>query len=144
MTDLIFCRRETARPEELFRGGFFPCGQVFFVPGENRIEEKGFFMKPQIMPWEQVSRYIYNSGTLLVDLRDREEYSRDHITGAWNIPFEELEEHLSEMESFERVIFYCTSGNHSLAAARLLAKQGKQAYSVAGGYEEGIVKKQRR
>lgn len=94
-------------------------------------------MKPQIMSWEQVSRYIYNSDTLLVDLRDKDEYMAGHVTGAWNIPYEELENHVREMSSYDRVIFYCTHGNHSLVAARMLAKQGQQAYSLAGGYEAG-------
>ena len=95
------------------------------------------FMKPQIMSWEQISRYIYNSGTLLVDLRGKEEYAAGHVTGAWNIPYEELENHLREVSSYERIIFYCAHGNHSLVAARMLAKRGKQAYSMAGGYEAG-------
>lgn len=92
-------------------------------------------MRPEIIPWERVSRYIYKPDTLLVDLRDREEYEQGHITGAWNILYEEVEDHLEQMSNYERVIFYCTHGNHSLAAARLLAKSGKQAYSIAGGYE---------
>lgn len=94
-------------------------------------------MKPQIMSWEQISRYIYNSDTLLVDLREKEDYAAGHVTGAWNVPYEELEDHLSEMSSYERVIFYCTHGNHSLVAARTFAKRGRQAYSLAGGYEAG-------
>lgn len=98
-------------------------------------------MRPQIMSWEQASRYIYDSDTLLVDLRGEEEYQAGHITGAWNIPYEELENHLGEMSGYGRVIFYCGHGNHSLAAARLLARQGRQSCSVAGGYEEGIRKK---
>ena len=90
-------------------------------------------MKPQILSWEQISRYIYSSDTLLVDLREKEEFKKGHITGAWNIPYEELEEHFREMRGYDKIIFYCTRGNHSLAAARQMAKQGKQAYSIAGG-----------
>lgn len=92
-------------------------------------------MRPQIIPWERVSRYIYKPDTLIVDLREREEYEKEHITGAWNISFEELDEHLEQMSNYERVIFYCTHGNHSLVAARQLAREGRQAYSIAGGYE---------
>ena len=80
-------------------------------------------MRPQIMSWEQASKYIYNSDTLLVD------------SGAWNIPYEQLEKHLGEMSSYGRVIFYCAHGNHSLSAARMLAKRGQIGCSVAGGYK---------
>lgn len=93
-------------------------------------------MRPQIIPWERVSRYIYKPDTLIVDLREREEYEKGHITGAWNISYEELDDHLEQMSNYERVIFYCTHGNHSLVAARQLARKGRQAYSIAGGYEE--------
>lgn len=98
-------------------------------------------MKPQIMSWEQALKYIYNSDTLLVDLRDKEEYARGHITGAWNIPYDHLEEHLGEMGSYGRVIFYCARGNHSLAAARMIARQGRIGCSVAGGYEARMRKR---
>ncbi len=33
------------------------------------------------------------------------------------------------------MIFYCDRGNHSLSAARILAKRGQQSFSVAGGYD---------
>lgn len=92
-------------------------------------------MRPKIIPWERVSRYIYKPDTLIIDLREKEEYEKGHITGAWNISYEEVEEHLEQMSHYERVIFYCTHGNHSLVAARELAKSGREAYSIAGGYE---------
>lgn len=92
-------------------------------------------MRPQFVPWEQVSKYIYNSDTLFVDLRDGKEYQMGHVTGAWNIPYEELNEHLDELGAYERVVFYCDRGNHSLSAARILAKRGQMSFSVAGGYE---------
>lgn len=94
-------------------------------------------MRPQIIPWERISRYIYRPDTLIVDLRSREEYRKGHITGAWNILYDDLEDAIGKMADYERVIFYCAHGNHSLAAARMLAGRGKQAFSVAGGFESG-------
>lgn len=91
-------------------------------------------MQPQIISWDKVSRYIYRQDTLIVDLRDRADYEKGHITGAWNIPYEELENYRKQMSNYEQVIFYCANGSHSLLAAKSLAKQGKKAYSVAGGY----------
>uniref|UniRef100_UPI003FF100FD rhodanese-like domain-containing protein n=1 Tax=Eubacterium sp. TaxID=142586 RepID=UPI003FF100FD len=43
---------------------------------------------------------------------------------------------ISRMMNYDRIIFYCDHGNHSLQAARELAKKGKWASSIAGGYEE--------
>lgn len=91
-------------------------------------------MRPQIISWERVSRYIYKQDTLIVDLRDKEEYQSGHITGAWNMPFEGIEKRLSQMSNYDQVIFYCANGSHSLMAAKMLAEKGRTAYSVAGGY----------
>lgn len=93
-------------------------------------------MKPQLISWSEALKYTYHSGTLLVDLRDYKAYQEGHITGAWNIPYERLEEHMDEIANYDRVIFYCDHGNHSLKAARDLSRRGIVASSVAGGYEE--------
>ena len=87
-------------------------------------------MKPNLVS------FIYHSKTLLVDLRSREAFATSHISGAWNIPYEELSQYQEEMMNYDRIIFYCDHGNHSLQAARKLAKKGKWASSIAGGYEE--------
>lgn len=92
-------------------------------------------MKPGLISWEEAEKYKYHSTTLLVDLREPEMYEKEHISGAWNISFDELEERMPEIMNYERIIFYCAHGNHSLKAAKLLAQKGKWACSIAGGYE---------
>lgn len=92
-------------------------------------------MKPRLISWEEALKFTYHSGTLLVDLRDEESYQKEHISGAWNVPYEQLEERLNQMMDYERIIFYCDYGTHSLQAAKLLAKRGKMTSSVAGGFE---------
>jgi rhodanese-related sulfurtransferase len=93
-------------------------------------------MKPELVSFAEASKYIYHSGTLLVDLRSREAYESGHVSGAWNIPFDEWQDHIDELMNYDRVIFYCAGGNHSLQAARELSKRGKRASSIAGGYEQ--------
>ncbi len=92
-------------------------------------------MKPQVIAWGQIEKYIYNSRTLFVDLRDRPDFKKGHVAGAWNIPFEELESHADEFRRFGQVIFYCDKGNRSLMAAKRLARMGINTCSVFGGYE---------
>lgn len=103
--------------------------------GGIECKKKGLCMRPQFVSWEQALKYVYKSDTLFVDLRDKEEYDLGHVTGAWNIPYEKLEEHWDDFGGYERVVFYCDRGNHSLSAARILARRGQQSYSVAGGYD---------
>ena len=74
-------------------------------------------MKPNLVSFSEASKYIYHSKTLLVDLRSREAFATSHISGAWNIPYEELSQYQEEMMNYDRIIFYCDHGNHSLQAA---------------------------
>lgn len=91
-------------------------------------------MKPNLLSWQEASKYIYHSKTLLVDLRSKEAYEKSHISGAWNVPYEDFNQHSDEMMNYDRIIFYCDYGNHSLQAARELSKRGKWTSSIAGGY----------
>ena len=54
-------------------------------------------MRPKLMSWKDVSKYIYYSDVLIVDLRDSGEYKKGHIRGAWNIPYEELEGRMKQL-----------------------------------------------
>lgn len=91
-------------------------------------------MKPGLISWEEAEKYTYYSDVLLIDLRDKEAYNKGHISGAWNIKYEDLSKNLEKILYFERIIFYCDYGNHSLKAAKMLADKGKWACSIAGGY----------
>ena len=68
-------------------------------------------MKPNLVSFSEASKYIYHSKTLLVDLRSREAFATSHISGAWNIPYEELSQYQEEMMNYDRIIFYCDHGN---------------------------------
>lgn len=97
--------------------------------------------KPRLISWEEAEKYKYHSGTLLIDLREPAQYQEGHLSGAWNVAFDELENYLELICHYDYVIFYCASGNHSLKAAKLVGKRGKQALSIAGGYESRYGKK---
>ena len=61
-------------------------------------------MRPKLMSWKDVSKYIYYSDVLIVDLRDSGEYKKGHIRGAWNIPYEELEGRMKQLRGYKRAI----------------------------------------
>lgn len=65
-------------------------------------------MKPNLVSFSEASKYIYHSKTLLVDLRSREAFATSHISGAWNIPYEELSQYQEEMMNYDRIIFTAT------------------------------------
>jgi len=77
--------------------------------------------------------YIEKRQYRLVDVRSREEYERIHITGAINIPYEELESWYSKLNRNIQYILYCERGTTSLGAAREMEDHGLKTKSVLGG-----------
>lgn len=85
----------------------------------------------------QLDKWIKEKRPLcIVDIRDRESYEADHISGAVRADEEEL---LAKPEVFlkkeEPVILICYHGALSTVAARKLSTFGYVVYSVSGGME---------
>ena len=74
------------------------------------------------------------AGARLIDIRGTDEYAREHIPGATNVPLDRIGE-LGPGPS--PVIFHCRSGMRTEAnAARLAAATGDaQAYILTGGID---------
>ncbi len=87
-----------------------------------------------ISPAELEQYLDENRSMVLVDLRDRDSYRAEHVRGAINIPFEELDLHLRELPRDRLVVLYCYRGPRSMLAARALSRQGYTAADVCGGY----------
>ena len=92
---------------------------------------------------EEVFRRCGNGSGLLIDLRDRNEYRKEHIPGAICIPYAELPNNMRQLRNWtvqckkrfgrSEIILYCDRGNTSIRAARDLYNQGFQVKNVYGG-----------
>lgn len=91
--------------------------------------ETGF----QMITDKELSSYILQSSTLIVDLRNPEDYRAGHIPGAVNIPFDALETQLYRLDYYKQILLYCDRGNVSLLAARNLSKKGYPVIDISGG-----------
>jgi rhodanese-related sulfurtransferase len=76
-----------------------------------------------------------NKNITLLDVRTPDEYAQEHIDGAVLIPLQVLNENLNQLQSVKgkKMIVYCHSGNRSVAASRILAKNGFIPLNVKGG-----------
>lgn len=74
-----------------------------------------------------------DSGDVVVDVREQEEYERAHVPGVRLIPLSQLEQRWEEIPSDGRVYVVCQAGVRSLAAATALRQAGLDAVSVSGG-----------
>ena len=84
-------------------------------------------------------REIMNLPTVLVvDVRDRESFGREHIKGAVNVPLQELLTRLGDLPKNKTVVTYCWNLTCALAtkAALDLAHRGYKVQELIGGIEE--------
>lgn len=79
---------------------------------------------------------LADGSALLIDIREPNEFAREHIPGAWSVPLSAI-----DTQDFERwrekiVVFQCKSGARTAAyAQRLSAKPCREAYALAGGLD---------
>ena len=76
------------------------------------------------------------SDYLLLDVRQAEEYTQAHIPGAKLIPLPELESRLREIPGDRELVFYCRSGQRSMAGATFVADSEMvhgDIYNLIGG-----------
>jgi rhodanese-related sulfurtransferase len=81
------------------------------------------------MPGGEVSgseaRRLVAAGARLVDVRTPGEFAAGHLPGAVNIPVQELDRRMAELDAKDRpIVLYCRSGNRSGQAARMLESAG--------------------
>ena len=72
---------------------------------------------------------------LLLDVRTAAEARGGGISGAMQIPVDELRERIGELPAGRPVILYCAVGLRGYIAQRILLQQGIEAYNLSGGYK---------
>lgn len=87
------------------------------------------------MPFTELGAYSGDRSCVIIDLREREQYERRHIEGAWNIPYGYLGEAVSMLPKRKRLLFYCERGSMAMEASRRLAALGFETAAAIGGYD---------
>lgn len=74
----------------------------------------------------------------IIDVRPPQEFAAGHISGAINIPLNELEAQIQNLKSDKEIIAYCRGPYCVLAldAVRLLKEHGLLAMRLSGGFPE--------
>ncbi|MDO3333526.1 metalloregulator ArsR/SmtB family transcription factor [Mycobacteroides abscessus] len=90
-----------------------------------------------IGPDELVAR-TQNEEVILIDVRPREEFEAGHLTGAVNIPLDELNDSLQDLPATANIVAYCRGRYCALApaAARMLASHKREAAYLTEGMLE--------
>lgn len=76
---------------------------------------------------------LHESGVVLVDVRQPDEFEQFRVPGATLIPLAEVPERIEEIPSDRRVYVICAVGGRSARAVDFLNRQGFDTVNVAGG-----------
>ena len=84
--------------------------------------------------FEQAKQIIDNEEVILLDVRTEEEFVTGHIVNAINIPVDDLEYRLDELQDKEsKMLVYCKSGTRSAIACEILEANGfTNVYNMGG------------
>ena len=86
----------------------------------------------------QAAADLVRRGAVLVDIRERDEFAREHIPGARHRPLAGLDTLPAEAGDAQVVIFHCRSGRRTAGnadALRRVAGDGCTAYLLDGGID---------
>jgi rhodanese-related sulfurtransferase len=81
---------------------------------------------------EELAR-VRDSGAVLVDVRQPDEFENFRVPGAQLIPLADVPERIEEIPDSERVYVICATGSRSAKAVEYLNRQGYDTVNVAGG-----------
>ena len=93
----------------------------------------GFLQRPDL--GQGLERFAATPNALLLDVRTAAEARGGGISGAMQIPVDELRERIGELPAGRPVILYCAVGLRGYIAQRILLQQGIEAYNLSGGYK---------
>jgi rhodanese-related sulfurtransferase len=74
---------------------------------------------------------------LAIDVRTQFEHFTKKIPGVYSLPLDEIEAHIEQLKSFDKVYIHCQSGNRSMQACQKLAQKGlDNIVNVVGGIDD--------
>ena len=90
-------------------------------------------MRYELLSKNEFLQAMSRNHTLLIDLRDPQDYHRWHLPGAVNKSYDKISEWALELDHKTQILLYCSHGNESILAARYLGSHGFQVASLIGG-----------
>ena len=79
------------------------------------------------------AKELQDSGAMLIDVRESNEYRNGHAPGAKLISLGVIERRFGEIPKERQILVVCQSGMRSSQAAKILSSNGYQVKNVSGG-----------
>ena len=93
--------------------------------------------------YKNLNDFMKNKIVYLIDVRSGQEYEEGHLNGAINIPLFNIEKEIGNVvrNKNDIIILYCSSGNRSKEAKKILENMGYQeVYNLKGGIDRVWIK----
>ena len=104
--------------------------QSFLGINNNQNRNRGYQnryrgnMNYKLIPFKSAKDMIEKNDVLLIDVRTANEYDLMHIKNAINIPVNEIEQKIFQVDSTHPLMVYCSSGARSKTAIQILNNLG--------------------
>ncbi len=82
----------------------------------------------------ELDKIVEENNYVIVDVRTKEEYDTGHIKDSINIPVDDIESRINELDKNKTILVYCRSGRRSTTAYNILKDKGYKSYNL-GAYE---------
>lgn len=83
---------------------------------------------------EEVNEMLQNGNEMsIIDVRGPEEVAEGKIPGAYNLPVNELQSRMNELDNDTEHIIVCHSGGRSSMASMVLKSNGYNVLNMTGG-----------
>jgi rhodanese-related sulfurtransferase len=102
-------------------GPLMPLRALMTHPGAQTGQATG---AKQIAPEDLRNLIDKNTKTLIIDVRDSDEFEKETIKGAINVPLAQLEPKLRDVPKDTTLVFTCNTGLRSAQAAKLAEQAG--------------------
>lgn len=79
-----------------------------------------------------------NGNTVVVDVREHDEFNKGHIESAVNLPLSKIKEQTSSFETYKnnQLLIVCQDGTRSATAGKIVTKAGlKDVFVITGGMQ---------
>lgn len=77
---------------------------------------------------------IIAGGAIILDVRTKEEYAKEHMKGSLNVPLDEIHDGMSWLLKDVPIITCCASGNRSQTAKEILEANGYEKVYNGGAW----------
>jgi rhodanese-related sulfurtransferase len=79
-----------------------------------------------------------NGNTVVIDVRELDEFNKGHIEGAVNLPLSKIKEQISSFDAYKnnQVLIVCQDGTRSATTGKITTKAGhKDVFVITGGMQ---------